>query len=191
MTRTLYHDFFPSVWYTIFTLLSASLLVLCFLRMWRLILFPILVAVIAVLAIDQSQSHGWSGSWTYPIGPSSAIHNSAPGSTQLASSSASTAVQTSSASQISSSSVSVSSASQTQSSSAATYTNPVYSLVGAADPWVVQYDGYYYMTYTTNDNVTILRSTTLTFVLPRRQLVLLHTGDLSTDFFIVTGTPPK
>ena len=41
------------------------------------------------------------------------------------------------------------------------YTNPVLSTVGA-DPWVTQCDGWYYMTYTTNDNITMLRSKRLT-----------------------------
>lgn len=43
----------------------------------------------------------------------------------------------------------------------ATYTNPILDDVGA-DPWVTHYGDYYYMTYTTNDNVTILRSSVLT-----------------------------
>ena len=43
----------------------------------------------------------------------------------------------------------------------ATYTNPVLNGVGA-DPWVVRDGGYYYLTYTTNTNITILRSKTLT-----------------------------
>ena len=49
-----------------------------------------------------------------------------------------------------------------QSNSSATYTNPILNVVGAADPWVIRYDGYYYMTYTTSTNVTILRSKILT-----------------------------
>ncbi|KAF1356457.1 glycosyl hydrolase [Delphinella strobiligena] len=45
--------------------------------------------------------------------------------------------------------------------STTTYTNPILSTVGA-DPWAIRYGRYYYMTYTTNDNITILRSSTLT-----------------------------
>lgn len=51
--------------------------------------------------------------------------------------------------------------STTSSANAATYTNPILSTVGA-DPWVTRYEDYYYMTYTTNDNITILRSSVLT-----------------------------
>lgn len=47
-----------------------------------------------------------------------------------------------------------------QSNSSATYTNPILS--SGADPWVVRYEDYYYMTYSTNDNITILRSSVLT-----------------------------
>lgn len=43
----------------------------------------------------------------------------------------------------------------------ATYTNPILNTVGA-DPWVTRHQNYYYMTYTTNDNITMLRSSTLT-----------------------------
>lgn len=43
----------------------------------------------------------------------------------------------------------------------ATFTNPVLNEVGA-DPFVVKDGGYYYMTYTTTTNITILRSTSLT-----------------------------
>lgn len=46
-------------------------------------------------------------------------------------------------------------------SAAGTYTNPVLNQVGA-DPFVVKEDGYYYLTYTTATNITILRSTSLT-----------------------------
>lgn len=42
-----------------------------------------------------------------------------------------------------------------------TFTNPILSRYGA-DPWVVRHDHYYYMTYTTGDNITILRSQSLT-----------------------------
>ncbi|KAK5131206.1 hypothetical protein LTR08_001231 [Meristemomyces frigidus] len=47
-----------------------------------------------------------------------------------------------------------------QSNVSSTYTNPI--LPTGADPWVTRYGDYYYMTYTTNTNITILRSTTLT-----------------------------
>ncbi|KIV93041.1 hypothetical protein PV10_04286 [Exophiala mesophila] len=46
-------------------------------------------------------------------------------------------------------------------SQASTYTNPILDGVGA-DPWVVHHGDSYYMTYTTHDNITILRSNTLT-----------------------------
>ena len=49
-----------------------------------------------------------------------------------------------------------------QSNTSASYTNPILDVVGAADPWVIRYDGYYYMTYTTSTNVTILKSSILT-----------------------------
>ncbi|KAF2273976.1 alpha-N-arab-like proteininofuranosidase [Westerdykella ornata] len=42
-----------------------------------------------------------------------------------------------------------------------TFTNPILDAVGA-DPWVIRHDGYYYMTYTTNDDITLLRSRLLT-----------------------------
>ncbi|KAK7622194.1 alpha-N-arab-like proteininofuranosidase [Phyllosticta citricarpa] len=42
-----------------------------------------------------------------------------------------------------------------------TYTNPVLNATGA-DPWVIRYNEYYYMTYTTADNITLLRSRILT-----------------------------
>lgn len=57
--------------------------------------------------------------------------------------------------------LSVSSLAQSNSSTGGTYTNPILNSVGA-DPWVIRHDGYYYMTYTTNDNITILRSSVLT-----------------------------
>ena len=47
-----------------------------------------------------------------------------------------------------------------QSDSTATYTNPI--LDTGADPWVIRYGGYYYLTYSTNDNITISRSRDLT-----------------------------
>jgi len=57
-----------------------------------------------------------------------------------------------------------SSPSTTSSSDAATYTNPILNEVGA-DPWVIRNGDYYYMTYTTSDNVTLLRSSVLTSVI--------------------------
>ncbi|KAK3709969.1 hypothetical protein LTR37_010588 [Vermiconidia calcicola] len=47
-----------------------------------------------------------------------------------------------------------------QLNNSATFTNPVFNT--GADPWVIRYEGYYYMTYTTADNITILRSSVLT-----------------------------
>lgn len=44
-----------------------------------------------------------------------------------------------------------------------TFTNPILSK-GGADPWVIRDHGWYYMTYTTNDDVTLLRSQHLTCV---------------------------
>jgi hypothetical protein len=46
-------------------------------------------------------------------------------------------------------------------SAGSTFTNPVLNQVGA-DPFVAKDDGYYYLTYTTATNITILRSTSLT-----------------------------
>jgi hypothetical protein len=43
----------------------------------------------------------------------------------------------------------------------ATYTNPVLETVGA-DPFILKDNGYYYLTYTTATNITILRSTSMT-----------------------------
>lgn len=51
------------------------------------------------------------------------------------------------------------------SSDNATFTNPILQKYGA-DPWVVRNGDDYLMTYTTNDNITILRSRTLTSVAP-------------------------
>ena len=51
---------------------------------------------------------------------------------------------------------SAASQSPTVPSNAATYTNPI--VPNGADPWVTRHDGYYYMTYTTTTNITILRS---------------------------------
>ena len=42
-----------------------------------------------------------------------------------------------------------------------TYTNPILDGVGA-DPWVIRYGNDYLLTYTTNDNITLLRSPVLT-----------------------------
>lgn len=47
------------------------------------------------------------------------------------------------------------------SSSNGTYTNPVLTAVGA-DPWAFYYEGSYYLTYTTTDNITLLKSPVLT-----------------------------
>lgn len=41
-----------------------------------------------------------------------------------------------------------------------TFTNPI--LDTGADPWMIKHDGYYYLTYTTATNITILRSQSLT-----------------------------
>jgi len=49
----------------------------------------------------------------------------------------------------------------TSGSSASTFTNPILNEVGA-DPWVTRHGDYYYMTYTTNTNITMLRSSSLT-----------------------------
>jgi beta-xylosidase len=46
-------------------------------------------------------------------------------------------------------------------SAGSTFTNPVLNQVGA-DPFVAKDDGYYYLTYTTATNITILKSTSLT-----------------------------
>lgn len=40
-----------------------------------------------------------------------------------------------------------------------TYTNPI--LDTGADPWMIKHDGYYYLTYTTATNITLLRSRSL------------------------------
>ncbi|TKA53249.1 hypothetical protein B0A49_11688, partial [Cryomyces minteri] len=52
-------------------------------------------------------------------------------------------------------------ATATATATGATYTNPILN-AGGADPWVIRYQDRYYMTYTTNDNITLLRSRTLT-----------------------------
>lgn len=49
----------------------------------------------------------------------------------------------------------------TAATNATIYTNPILNEVGA-DPWVIRHGDYYYMTYTTNTNITILRSAVLT-----------------------------
>lgn len=41
-----------------------------------------------------------------------------------------------------------------------TFTNPI--LETGADPWMIRHDGYYYLTYTTATNITLLRSQSLT-----------------------------
>ena len=41
-----------------------------------------------------------------------------------------------------------------------TFTNPILDV--GADPWMIKHDGYYYLTYTTATNITILRSQSLT-----------------------------
>ena len=48
-----------------------------------------------------------------------------------------------------------------QSITSTTYTNPILD-AGGADPWVIRHGDYYYMTYTTATNITILRSSVLT-----------------------------
>jgi len=55
----------------------------------------------------------------------------------------------------------LSSVSAQNNSASGTFTNPVLNEVGA-DPFVVRDDDYYYLTYTTMSNITILRSTSLT-----------------------------
>ena len=47
------------------------------------------------------------------------------------------------------------------SSSSGTYENPVLTALGA-DPWVTQDGEYYFLTYTMNTNITLLRSKVLT-----------------------------
>lgn len=47
-----------------------------------------------------------------------------------------------------------------QSNSSNTYSNPV--VPTGADPWMTRYEGYYYLLYTTNDNITLWRSQELT-----------------------------
>ncbi|CAI6335001.1 unnamed protein product [Periconia digitata] len=42
-----------------------------------------------------------------------------------------------------------------------TYTNPILD-AGGADPWVIRHDGWYYMTFTNNNDVTLWRSKILT-----------------------------
>ena len=51
--------------------------------------------------------------------------------------------------------------SNSSSNSSATYTNPILNSVGA-DPWVIRHGDYYYLTSTTNDNITMRRSSVLT-----------------------------
>lgn len=138
---------------------------------WQFTVSLFLVIVAVIFATDQSQGSSWSAWWTQqssgtlPPSSASAVAVSATGSgsasgQNIGSSSAPGSSPATTASQTSSPS-----ASQTYSSSGATYTNPIYNVIGAADPWVIKHtDGWYYMTYTTNDNVTILRSKILTYV---------------------------
>ncbi len=58
------------------------------------------------------------------------------------------------------------------------FVNPI--MDQGADPWVVRYDGYYYMTMTTGDNVTIWRSSTLTDMASGEQTVAYNPS--TTDF---------
>lgn len=50
---------------------------------------------------------------------------------------------------------------QATNTSGSTFTNPVLDDVGA-DPWVFRYNDYYYLTYTTSSDITLLRSPVLT-----------------------------
>jgi len=120
---------------------------------------------------DQSYNWGSPSQWpSHTFGSSipSAAASQASSQPQSLASTAASAVPSQSQSPASTSPT----ASQTYSSSAATYTNPIYNQFGA-DPWVVKNGNYYYMTYTTNDNVTILRSSVLTCVLSPIQQSLL------------------
>lgn len=47
-----------------------------------------------------------------------------------------------------------------QSNSSNTYTNPI--VPTGADPWMTRYGGYYYLIYTTTENITLWRSQELT-----------------------------
>ncbi|KAH7115151.1 alpha-N-arab-like proteininofuranosidase [Dendryphion nanum] len=49
----------------------------------------------------------------------------------------------------------------THGSPSISFTNPILDSVGA-DPWVFRHGNYYYMTYTTNEDITLLRSRKLT-----------------------------
>lgn len=58
------------------------------------------------------------------------------------------------------------------------FVNPI--MDQGADPWVIRYNGYYYMTMTTGDNVTIWRSRSLTDIANGQQNVVFDPG--TTDF---------
>lgn len=61
--------------------------------------------------------------------------------------------------------VSVITPAMAQNDTSNTFTNPLVHLggqIGGADPWVIRHDGFYYMTYTTVTNITIMRSPVLT-----------------------------
>lgn len=131
----------------IFTFIIAILLIEIEVEDMRLSTFYFGLLGLSSSFVLGDQSHSWSGQWS-----SHTYINSV-------SSSAATQILSQVQSQTSTSPA----ASQTYSSSAATYTNPVYNKFGA-DPWVIKDGNYYYMTYSTNDNVTILRSNTLTSV---------------------------
>lgn len=127
---------------------------------------------------DQSYNWGSPSQWpSHTFGSSipSAAASQASSQPQSLASTAASAVPSQSQSPASTSPT----ASQTYSSSAATYTNPIYNQFGA-DPWVVKNGNYYYMTYTTNDNVTILRSSVLTYVPQPSPAISTNT--------VVTGT---
>lgn len=61
--------------------------------------------------------------------------------------------------------VSITASANAQNNTSNTYTNPIVhpgGQDGGADPWVIRHEGLYYMTSTTVDNITILRSPILT-----------------------------
>lgn len=47
-----------------------------------------------------------------------------------------------------------------QPNTSATYANPI--VPTGADPWMIRHEGYYYLLYTTTDNITMWRSPSLT-----------------------------
>lgn len=138
-------------WFALFVVLAFALLLIesqnSQIRMTRFSFFATLAGSLS-FAFGQ---HSWDSenSWGHPTGTVSAY--SAPQSAASASEVSTSAASTYEA------------ASSTAGASGATYTNPILSKVGA-DPWVIRSGDYYYMTYTTNDNVTLLRSSVLTFV---------------------------